>query len=65
VIGRNVILSVLFENEIIGKPNGTAFENLPGKFEEHFRRIWTINADALSILYTGTTALKTDFTRYY
>jgi len=48
---------------MIGLPNGSAFEKLPGELEEHFRRIWTLNADALSILYTGTTALKTDFTR--
>jgi len=58
-----VILSVLYKNEMMGKPNESAFEKLPGKFEDHFRRIWTMNADALSILYTGTTALKTDFTR--
>jgi len=29
----------------------------------HFRNIWTDNADRLSICYTGTPALKTDFTR--
>ncbi|KAL8275427.1 hypothetical protein Esti_000639 [Eimeria stiedai] len=31
--------------------------------EETFRSLWTANADALSILYSGTPALKTDFTR--
>ncbi|KAL8443636.1 hypothetical protein Emed_006654 [Eimeria media] len=31
--------------------------------EETFRALWTANADALSILYSGTPALKTDFTR--
>lgn len=31
--------------------------------ERAFRNIWTDNADAISILYTGTPALKTDFTR--
>ena len=31
--------------------------------EQHFRNVWTDNADAISILYTGTPALKTDFTR--
>jgi hypothetical protein len=31
--------------------------------EVAFRNLWTDNADALSILYTGTPALKTDFTR--
>lgn len=28
-----------------------------------FRDVWTDNADAISVLYTGTPALKTDFTR--
>ncbi|PHJ22303.1 sac1 phosphoinositide phosphatase, partial [Cystoisospora suis] len=31
--------------------------------EQLFRNLWTDNADALSLLYSGTPALKTDFTR--
>jgi len=31
--------------------------------EQAFRDTWTDNADFISILYTGTPALKTDFTR--
>ena len=31
--------------------------------EQEFRNAWTDNADILSLLYTGTPALKTDFTR--
>ena len=31
--------------------------------EQVFRDMWTDNADAISILYCGTRALKTDFTR--
>lgn len=31
--------------------------------EEVFRCSWTNNADRMSYLYTGTPALKTDFTR--
>lgn len=34
----------------------------PG-FEHAFNNLWADNADALSILYSGTGALKTDFTR--
>jgi hypothetical protein len=30
--------------------------------ESHFRESWTKNADILSTLYSGTGALKTDFT---
>jgi hypothetical protein len=31
--------------------------------EKIFRESWTDNADTMSILYSGTPALKTDFTR--
>lgn len=30
-------------------------------FEEAFKHLWVANADALSVLYAGTPALKTDF----
>lgn len=40
-----------------------AFEKFPSALEDHFRCGWTNNADVLSYLYTGTPALKTDFTR--
>lgn len=32
-------------------------------FEDTFKGMWTVNADCLGNLYTGTGALKTDFTR--
>ena len=32
-------------------------------FEQSFRNIWADNADAMSVLYSGTGALKTDYTR--
>jgi phosphatidylinositol 4-phosphatase len=41
---------------------GSAFEKLPDALEEIFRSQWTKNADAVSILYSGTPAMKTDFT---
>jgi hypothetical protein len=40
----------------------SAFESLPDKLEEDFRVSWTKNADVISILYSGTPAMKTDFT---
>lgn len=45
------------------RPNGNPFEELPGDLENHFREMWTKNADKMSELYSGTGALKTDFTR--
>jgi len=35
---------------------------LPDNLEEIFRSFWTKNADGVSILYSGTPAMKTDFT---
>jgi hypothetical protein len=49
---------------VIQKPNGDPFEELPKDLEEAFREFWTDNANKMSMLYTGTGALKTDFTRY-
>ncbi|KAL3128364.1 Sac1p-like protein [Cryptosporidium hominis] len=76
VIGRRVIHNIfkqLQELKLITFSNtsqsehGPAFEPLPGKNssnEKIFRQIWSNNADALSKLYSGTPAQKTDFTRY-
>ena len=33
-------------------------------FEALFKNVWADHADMISIQYTGTGALKTDFTRY-
>ncbi|KAH8582994.1 Sac1p family [Cryptosporidium sp. chipmunk genotype I] len=76
VIGRRVthnILKQILELKLIDfsttsqSEHGPAFEPLPGKDssnESIFRQIWSNNADALSRLYSGTPAQKTDFTRY-
>lgn len=43
-------------------PAGTRLSNYPD-FLSVFKNVWADNADALSIQYAGTPALKTDFTR--
>ena len=48
---------------MLEKPKGKTFERFPAKFEDIFREAWSDHADSLSILYSGTPALKTDFTR--
>ena len=49
---------------VSGAPEGKPFEEFKYKtLEQSFRNAWTDNADRLSLLYTGTPALKTDFTR--
>ena len=39
------------------------FVEITGKLEQWFRQMWSNNADVMSVFYTGTAALKTDFTR--
>jgi hypothetical protein len=63
VISRHLLLSWLASLNIITKSkNGGPFERLPDNLEEIFRNQWTKNADIISILYSGTPAMKTDFT---
>lgn len=45
------------------KVKRSPFEKFPSDLEDKFRNSWSNNADAMSYLYTGTPALKTDFTR--
>ena len=63
VLSRNIAHKQLWKLDIAGQPKGDPFEKFYGPLEEAFRESWTDNADRISILYTGTPALKTDFTR--
>nr|CCA14342.1 phosphatidylinositide phosphatase SAC1like protein putative [Albugo laibachii Nc14] len=60
LFGRRSLLIQLNEMEALqGDVLNTAFHD----FESVFKRIWGNHADAISRLYAGTGALKTDFTR--
>ncbi len=62
VLGRLVLLQIFQSLKLMDfKSPLTRFNN--ESFESIFRNIWTDNADQMSILYAGTPALKTDFTR--
>ena len=63
VISRRILHKQLFKMEVLKAPKGSPFEKFPRRLEEIFRESWTGNANVLSVLYTGTPALKTDFTR--
>jgi len=64
VFSRKIAHEQLFKLGVSEKPSGAPFEVFKlNELENAFRNIWTDNADAISILYTGTPALKTDFTR--
>lgn len=63
VFARQLLLAWLNKLVMVSKGRGTsAFERLPDALEDIFRTQWTHNADAVSILYSGTPAMKTDFT---
>jgi len=53
----------LLPKPINTKVKRSPFEKFPLPLESVFREGWTDNADVMSYLYTGTPALKTDFTR--
>lgn len=42
---------------------GQQVEQAAGSFENRFKGVWADNADLISLQYSGTGALKTDFTR--
>lgn len=60
LFGRRSLMLQLNETEALqGNVLSSPFED----FERTFKRVWGNNADAISIFYAGTGALKTDFTR--
>jgi hypothetical protein len=64
----NVVQSLLGRRSLLIQLNKTAalkdvLESPYREFELTFKDVWGNNADAMSMLYAGTGALKTDFTR--
>ena len=62
VFSRYFVKTQLEQKSIIPQSR-TIFHPFPPLIERGFRFMWTDNADQLSIIYSGTPALKTDFTR--
>ena len=62
VIARNILHKQLNILGIQSRKGTSAFERLPEHLEDNFRTVWVKNADVISILYSGTPAMKTDFT---
>ena len=60
MLGRFMLNAMLHESGVLGRGE-TAQEDV--KFEHLFRNAWADNADVISRSYSGTGALKTDFTR--
>jgi hypothetical protein len=63
VIARNVLLRQLHRVDLGPAPSGEAFQAFSNSLEVKFRDLWVKNADVMSLLYSGTPAQKTDFTK--
>ena len=61
-IARTILFKKLFKINIIPKINVVAFEPFPHTSEEAFRTVWSDNGNNLSRIYSGTGAMKSDFT---
>lgn len=61
LFGRRSLLLQLDESAALA--NGSVLESPFHDFERVLKDVWGNNADAISVLYSGTGALKTDFTR--
>lgn len=64
IIARHHLLDVLHLNNIIDQPADIYLSALPSALEGVFREMWFLNGNTMSMLYAGTPALKTDFTRF-
>jgi len=63
IIGRRSLLMQLGESKALALDGAHVLEAPFPSFEKVFKDVWGNNADAISVLYSGTGALKTDFTR--
>mmetsp|Transcript_61 Transcript_61/g.120 ORF Transcript_61/g.120 Transcript_61/m.120 type:complete len:628 (-) Transcript_61:36-1919(-) len=61
IFARRAILRQLDKSDVLNSGNvlTTPFK----RFEDIYKQIWVNNANAMSVLYAGTGALKTDFTK--
>ena len=60
LFARRALLSALGAHD---EQYATVLDSPYVSFEHHFKNVWADNADAVSFMYAGTGALKTDFTR--
>lgn len=63
VFARQFLHKMLYKLHISEMPHGNPFEEFVSSFEFKFREFWGENGDIISKAYSGTNALKRDFTR--
>lgn len=62
-LGRWILQNQLTKTNYLSFNNTTPWEIIDPKFNLFFQSFWADNADAVSCAYSGTGALKTDYTR--
>ncbi len=64
VLGRFTLHKMLFELKLLNEePNGDPFQKFKPNFEKIFKLMWADHGDYISLSYSGTGALKSDFVR--
>lgn len=63
VFGRFILHKMLHRINLAQEPNGEPFESFFPVFENIFKYLWAEHGDRLSLAYSGTGALKSDFVR--
>lgn len=63
LIARWALLFAVQGKSSLADPNADVLSSPFAAFERQFKALWADHADAMSNLYSGTGALKTDFTR--
>lgn len=63
MLGRWVLQTQFEESHYLSQNNTTPWEIVDPQFNLFFQSFWADNADAVSCAYSGTGALKTDYTR--
>lgn len=63
MLGRWVLQNQLEKSHYLSENNTTPWETVDPNFNLFFMSFWADNADAVSCAYSGTGALKTDYTR--
>ena len=63
LVARWALLFAVQGRSSLADPNADVLSSPFAPFERQFKALWADHADAMSNLYSGTGALKTDFTR--
>ena len=63
VFGRYYLHKMLQELKLSEGPNGEPFQKFKPVFENTFKLLWADHGDSLSLSYSGTGAMKSDFVR--